>query len=127
MDQGADGMSLAAPMSSPTNSLCEDTAAKGPGEGATDQTADGMSLATPASSLNNCRVETSMDSDETTNKTTAPLSLLLEGERDIQVMSSSTRAHSEGAESPDSAVDAQDDTQCQSARTAHTQANNISV
>ncbi|KAF9238401.1 hypothetical protein BU15DRAFT_75341 [Melanogaster broomeanus] len=73
-DQGADGTSLAAPASSPNN---EDTAARGPGKSATDQTADGVSLATPASSPNERGVETSMD--ETTNETTAPPSLPLEG------------------------------------------------
>ncbi|KAF9232212.1 hypothetical protein BU15DRAFT_67671 [Melanogaster broomeanus] len=74
---------------------------RGPGEGATDQTADGVSLATPASSLNEHGVETSTD------ETTAPLSLPLEGERDSQATSGSTRAHSEGAAPPDGTIDVQ--------------------
>ncbi|KAF9236929.1 hypothetical protein BU15DRAFT_63546 [Melanogaster broomeanus] len=51
--------------------------------------------------------------DETTNETTAPLSMPLEGERDSQATSGSTRAHSEGAEPPDGTADAQDGTQTQ--------------
>ncbi|KAF9230148.1 hypothetical protein BU15DRAFT_83988 [Melanogaster broomeanus] len=108
-DQGADGVSLAAPASSPTNSPHEDTAAKRPGEGAMDQTADGVSLAVPASSPNEHGVETS--TDETTNETTAPPSMPLEGERDSLTTSGSTRVYSEGAEPPDDAADAQGATQ----------------
>ncbi|KAF9231208.1 hypothetical protein BU15DRAFT_68528 [Melanogaster broomeanus] len=61
-------------------------AARGPGEDAMDQTADGMSLRA---------------------------SMPLEGERDSQATSGSTRAHSEGAEPPDGTADAQDGTQTQ--------------
>ncbi|KAF9230255.1 hypothetical protein BU15DRAFT_83863 [Melanogaster broomeanus] len=65
MDQGADGVSLAAPASSPMDGPHDNTAARGPGESTTDQTADGVSLAVAASSPNEHGVETSMD--ETTN------------------------------------------------------------
>ncbi|KAF9224096.1 hypothetical protein BS17DRAFT_766738 [Gyrodon lividus] len=69
MDQGADGMSLATPASSPTYSPDKNATARGLGESATDQTADGVGLATPASSPNKRKSETSMD--ETTNETAA--------------------------------------------------------
>ncbi|KAF9245749.1 hypothetical protein BU15DRAFT_70819 [Melanogaster broomeanus] len=70
-------------------------AARGPGEDATDRTADGTST------------------DETTNETTAPPCMPLEGERGSQATSGSMRAHSEGAKPPDGTADAQDGTQTQ--------------
>ncbi|KAF9236606.1 hypothetical protein BU15DRAFT_63868 [Melanogaster broomeanus] len=53
-DQMADGVSLAAPASHPTDGPHDDTAARGLGEGATDQTTSGTSLTVPASSPNEC-------------------------------------------------------------------------
>ncbi|KAF9230478.1 hypothetical protein BU15DRAFT_69165, partial [Melanogaster broomeanus] len=96
-------------------------AARGPGEDAMDQTADGMSLRAsqlPRAARMMTHTTTSQQGDrtsmdETTNEITAPLSMPLEGERDSQATSGSTRAHSEGAEPPDGTADAQDGTQTQ--------------
>ncbi|KAF9245382.1 hypothetical protein BU15DRAFT_71134 [Melanogaster broomeanus] len=77
----------------------KDTAVRGPGEGATDQTADGVSLATPASSLN--------EHGDIHRRDHRTPSLPLEGERNSQAMSGSTRAHSEGAAPPDGTMDVQ--------------------
>ncbi|KAF9231541.1 hypothetical protein BU15DRAFT_68251 [Melanogaster broomeanus] len=92
MNPNTTSASSTEPVGTPPKLQVDKTTARGLGKSATDRTADGVSLAVPASSPN----EVEMSMDETTNETTTPPNVPLEGEWGGPAMSGNTRVCSEG-------------------------------